>query len=193
MRRKTSRIHHIVELGDSLATLRKAAVFLALEMVAHQPLAAQTNVTAAAQPANGLLAQQATYTFLGNSRGYDRVPGGIMLRAEHGAVMVEAIAGIGARIRVRFSEGTPSFPTPHSLATGDSAPRLGTAAVRDAGDSVFVSAEGLVVRVAQHPVRLSVTDSAGHELLAESFGAGVWQGRLAPVSRDLPTPAYSRI
>src|SRR6266571_301788 len=101
---------------------------------------------------------QASYIFLGNSRGYDRVPGGIMLRAEHGAVLVEAIAGIGARIRVRFSDGTPSFPTPHSLATGDTVPRRGSAVVREAGDTILVYAEGLIVRAAQHPVRLSVTD-----------------------------------
>src|SRR3982074_2821695 len=155
----------------SLATLKKAAVVLTLAMVArpHQPLAAQSNAALAAPSPGGLLMQQATYTFLGNSRGYDRVPGGIVIRAEHGAVLIEAIAGIGARIRVRFSDGTPLFPTPHSLATGDSAPRLGTAVIREAGDSVLVYAEGLVVRVAQHHVRLSVTDGAGHELLAESF------------------------
>jgi len=87
-----------------------------------QHLAAQATATPIAQASSGLLAQQAAYTFLGNSRGYDRAPGGIVLRAEHGAVLVEAIAGIGARIRVRFSDGTPSFPTPHSLATGDTAP-----------------------------------------------------------------------
>src|ERR1700686_1648361 len=94
---------------DSLATLKKAAVFLALAAVAHQPLAAQANAKSAAVPQGGLLAQQAAYTFLGNSRGYDRVPGGILIRADHGAVLIEAIAGIGARIRVRFSDGTPSF------------------------------------------------------------------------------------
>ena len=121
-----------------VATLRKAAAFLALAMVAHQPLAAQANATSVALPPGGLLAQQAAYTFLGNSRGYDRVPGGIMIRAEHGAVLIEAIAGIGARIRVRFSDGTPSFPTPHSLATGDTAPRLGNAVVREAGAPAYI-------------------------------------------------------
>jgi len=87
-------------------------------------LAAQGAATSAAQQSSGILAQQAAYIFLGNSRGYDRVPSGIMLRAEHGAVLVETIAGIGARIRTRFSDGVPTFPPIHSLATGDSAPRL---------------------------------------------------------------------
>ena len=101
---------------------------------------------------------------------------GIMLRAEHGAVLIETIAGIGARIRTRFSDGVPTFPPIHSLATGDSPPRLGSATVREAGDTILVSGEGVVVRATQHPVRISVTDAAGHEVLAESFGAGTWQG-----------------
>jgi len=113
-----------------------------------------------------------------------------MLRAEHGAVLVEAIAGVGARIRVRFWDGVPSFPAIHSLATGDTAPRLGSAVVRQAGDTILVYAEGLVVRAAQHPVRLTVTDTTGHELLAESFGAGVWQGRLTHVLHDPPGSRY---
>src|SRR4029077_15567874 len=122
--------HRVITLRNlpvgSLTTLRKAAAFLALAILARQPLAAQANAASAAPSPGGLLAQQAAYTFLGNSRGYDRVPGGIVMRAEHGAVMVEAIAGIGARIRVRFSDGTPAFPVPHSLATGDIAPSVGT-------------------------------------------------------------------
>ena len=113
-----------------------------------------------------------------------------MLRAEHGAVLVEAIAGIGVRIRVRFSDGVPVFPATHSLATGDTAPRLGSAVVRQAGDTILVYAEGLVVRAAQHPVRLTVTDTAGHVLIAESSGAGVWQGRLAHVLSDPPGTRY---
>jgi hypothetical protein len=153
--------------------------------IPSRTLAAQATATAkAAEPSSGLLAQQAAYTFLGNARGFDRMPAGIMLRAEHGAVIVEAIAGIGARIRVRFTDGVPVFPATHSLATGDSAPRLGTATVREAGDTILVSAEGLIVHVSRHPVRITVTDASGHELLAESFGAGVWQGRLAHVLRD---------
>ena len=113
-----------------------------------------------------------------------------MLRAEHGAVLVEAIAGIGVRIRVRFSDGVPVFPATHSLATGDTAPRLGSAVVRQAGDTILVYAEGLVVRAAQHPVRLTVTDTAGHVLIAESSGPGVWQGRLAHVLSDPPGTRY---
>ena len=167
-------------LQTSAAWLASAALGIAIP---SERLAAQSAGTVA-QQSSGLLAQQAAYTFLGNSRGYDRFPAGIMLRAEHGAVMVEAIAGIGARIRVRFSDGVPSFPAIHSLATGDTAPRLGSAVVREAGDTILVYTEGLVARVAQHPVRLTVTDTAGHVLLAESSGAGVWQGRLAHVLSD---------
>jgi hypothetical protein len=97
--------------------------------------------------------QQPAYVFLGNARSYDRVPGGVMLRADHGSMLIEAIAGVGMRVRVRFSDGTLTFPTPHSLATGDSPPQLGTATVREEGDAVIVSGEGIVVRAARNPVR----------------------------------------
>src|SRR6266851_4453470 len=141
-----------------------AALFLALALGGHC-VSAQATTSAPA------------YIFLGNARGYDRVPGGIMVRADHGAVLIEAIAGVGMRVRVRFSDGSPAFPSPHSLATGDSAPRLGTATVRENGDSIIVTGEGLVVRAARNPVRLEITDAAGHVLVSESFGAGTWQGR----------------
>ena len=176
-----------------MKTLHARAVFASAILgfaIPSQALTAQGAATSAAQQSGGILAQQAAYIFLGNSRGYDRVPSGIMLRAEHGAVLIETIAGIGARIRTRFSDGVPTFPPMHSLATGDSPPRLGSATVREAGDTILVSGEGVVVRATQHPVRISVTDAAGHEVLAESFGAGTWQGRLAHVVRDQTGTRY---
>lgn len=138
----------------------------------------------------GLLERQAAYTFLGNARGYERVPGGIVMRADHGAVLVEAIAGVGIRVRVRFSDGDVVFPAFHSLATGDTAPALGTAVVREEGDTVVVAAEGLKARVTRTPVRVEITDATGRELLQESFGAGTWQGRIAHVLHDLPRTIY---
>ena len=104
-------------------------------------------------------------------------------------MLIEAIAGVGMRVRVRFSDGN-NFPAPHSLATGDSAPHLGTATVRENGDSVVVTGEGIVVHAARNPVRLEITDAAGHRLVSESFGAGTWQGRLAHVVHDLPDTRY---
>ena len=133
---------------------------------------------------------QAGYTFLGNAQGYEHLPGGILLRANHGAVLVEAIAGVGMRVRVRFSDGAVAFPTLHSLATGDSAPQLGTATVREDGDAVVITGEGVVVRAERNPVRLEFADAAGHKLISESFGAGTLQGRLAHVVRDLPGSRY---
>lgn len=133
---------------------------------------------------------QPAYVFLGNARSYDRVPGGVLLRADHGAVMIETIAGVGMRVRARFSDGTVAFPNPHSLATGDAAPQIGTATVREDGDAVVVTGEGIVVRAARTPLRLQISDAAGHTLVSESFGAGTWQGRLAHVVRDIPETRY---
>jgi len=42
------------------------------------------------------------YTTLGDLRGVSRVPGGVLLRAERGNVLVESVAGVGVRVRVRF-------------------------------------------------------------------------------------------
>jgi alpha-glucosidase len=153
-------------------------------------LSAQANPPVRASLPSGLLEQQAAYTFLGNARSYERVPGGIILRADHGAMLVEAIAGVGVRVRVRFSDGSVIFPVLHSLATGDSAPALGTAVVREEGDTVVIAAEGLSVRATRNPVRVEVTDEQGRELLNESFGAGMWQGRIAHVLHDLPRTIY---
>jgi len=129
------------------------------------------------------LVAQSLYTYLGNARGYDRTPAGVVVRAEHGNVLIEAIAGVGVRIRTRFGNN-PTFPATHSLATGDTAPKLGSGAVRESGDSILVSAEGVVVRVARHPVRVRVTDSTGHELFAESFGAGSTGAHVAHILHD---------
>ena len=129
------------------------------------------------------LAAQSLYTYLGNARGYDRTPAGVVVRAEHGNVLIEAIAGVGVRVRTRFGDN-PAFPATHSLATGDTAPKLGSGTIRVSGDSILVSAEGVVVRVARHPVRVRVTDSTGHELFAESFGAGSTGAHVAHILHD---------
>ncbi|MDB4898944.1 MAG: alpha-glucosidase [Gemmatimonadetes bacterium] len=131
------------------------------------------------------------YLFLGTARGYQRIPGGIEMRAENGRVALQAIAGVGLRVRVRFGEGNAAgFPAPTSLATGDTAPRLGTFAMREEGDTVVLTGEGLVVRASRHPVRLVVRDASGRELLHESSGAGAWSGQVAHVVRDLPGARY---
>lgn len=138
-----------------------------------------------------LCGQQAGYTFLGAARSYERLPSGIIVRTEEGSLRVDAIAGVGLRVRVRFdSGGATAFPPTHSLATGDTEPSLGTAKVREDADTIVVAGEGLVASVSRHPVRLAVRDAAGHELLRESFGAGSQNGRLAHVIRDAPGARY---
>ena len=124
------------------------------------------------------------YTFLGNLRSYDRTPSGVVIHADNGTVAIEAIAGVGIRVRNRFGDASATFPATHSLATGDSAPKLGAATVREDGDAIVVSGEGVVARVDRRPVRISFTDAAGNPLVAESFGAGTWQGHVTHVVND---------
>jgi alpha-glucosidase len=167
---------------------------------ARRALRAVAGVVALAAPASlagaqsGGTASGGTYTFLGDVRGYERVPGGVLLRAGRGRVLVEAVAGVGARVRVRFDDGRPgsgsAFAVPHSLAAGDTAPPLGAATVREAGDTVVVAAAGVEVRATRRPLRVSVRDDAGRTLLDESFGPATFNGRLVHYARDLPGTRY---
>lgn len=142
-------------------------------------------------PTTSARAQGATYTLLGDVRSIERHPGGVLLRAEHGSALVESVRGVGARIRVRFGDTPASFPPPRSLATGDSAPRIAPATIRETGDTVVVlAAEGVEIRATRHPLRISARDAAGHELLGESFGAAAFRGRIVHYVRDLPGTRY---
>ena len=133
-------------------------------------------------PANVLGAQRTTFAGLGRLQRRTILPAGVFLEAEHGGVLVEAIAGIGVRVRVRFGDAIRvPFPAVHSLATGDSLPRTGVAHVGLSGDTVVMNAEGLVVRATPSPLRLRFTDAGGHELISETLGALAWQGRVAHV------------
>lgn len=151
-------------------------------------------LTSAALVATGApaAAQSRTYTFLGDVRSVQPVTHGVVLRAARGSVLIESVAGVGARVRIRFGNApTIAFPTPHSLATGDVPPTLGSARVRERGDTVIVdAANGVEVRALRHPLRLSVRDAAGRELLEESFGAATFNGRLVHYVRDLPGTRY---
>ena len=69
-----------------------------------------------------LQAQAPVYTVLGDLRSVRPTANGAMLNAAHGAVLVESVKGVGVRVRIRFSESAARFPTPHSLATGDTQP-----------------------------------------------------------------------
>jgi alpha-glucosidase len=129
------------------------------------------------------------YVFLGNARSFDRTPNGVVIHADNGTVAIETVAGVGARVRTRFGSSA-TFPEIHSLATGDVAPALGAATVRESGDSILVTGEGVVVRVARHPVRIAFTDAAGNALFNETFGGGTWQDRITHVVADPGRVAY---
>ena len=137
-------------------------------------------------------AQGAAFTGLGNIQRHTTLPSGVFLKTEHGGMLVEAVAAVGVRVRVRFGDAVSlPFPTPHSLATGDTPPQLNAARVRQAGDTVIVESEGLVVRAMARPARLSVSDAGGRLLVAETLGALTWQGRVAHVvARDSSARYY---
>ncbi len=143
-------------------------------------------------PLPSLGAQTRTYTFLGDASRVQTTPAGVLIRAEHGSVMIESVSGVGIRVRVRFGDsGSAPFPTPTSLATGDVPPTVGRATVREAGDTVVVTtAEGVEVRALRHPLRLVVRDATGRELIHDSFGAGTFNGRIIHYVVDQPGTRY---
>jgi alpha-glucosidase len=114
-------------------------------------------------------AQDSRFTFLGNYRGSQRISGGLLARAENGAVMVQQIAGVGFRVRYSF---TGTFDSAASAAVLPESLVLGAPEVRETADAFTVTGSGLTLTVRKRPLRLSVADTAGHEAFGESFGAG---------------------
>ena len=119
--------------------------------------------------AAGARAQEGRFVFLGSYRGMERVKGGVVARADNGAVRIEQIAGIGFRLRYSF---TGAFDTTSSWATLADSIALADVQVRETADALVVRGSALVVTVRKRPLRVTFADTAGHELLAESLGAG---------------------
>ncbi|HEV7704382.1 MAG TPA: TIM-barrel domain-containing protein [Gemmatimonadaceae bacterium] len=130
-------------------------------------------------------AQSFRYTLLGDVRNVSRSDGGVLIRAQHGSMLIESASDIGVRVRIRFGDSTLHFAPPHSLATGDDAVHLAHASLRESGDTIVIGAAAQTeILATRHPLRLIVRDSAGHELLRESFGAGVSGERLVHYVQD---------
>jgi alpha-glucosidase len=123
-------------------------------------------------------AQEGTFTFLGTFRRMERVAGGAVVRAENGAVRIEEVSGVGLRVRYSF---TGAFDTTSSWATLADSIVLGRPRLVETPQAVMVSGGGLVATITKRPVRLAVADSAGHELFAESFGAGHQGARVTEI------------
>jgi len=148
-----------------------ARMILALALAGTLPAAA------AAQTDDG------RFTFLGNYRSLERVKGGVVARADNGAVRIEQVAGVGFRVRYTFGAALDTAP---SWATIPDSIVLADPVVHETPDAITVRGGALVATLRKRPLRLSVADTAGNELLAESLGAG-HQG--ARVTEILARPA----
>ncbi|HTT69027.1 MAG TPA: TIM-barrel domain-containing protein [Gemmatimonadales bacterium] len=123
-------------------------------------------------------AQDGRYVFLGNYRAMERVKGGVVARAENGAVRIEQVADVGFRIRYSF---TGAFDTAASWATLPDSIVLADPAIRETAEALTVRGAVLVATLRKHPLRLSIADTAGHELFSESLGAGHQGGRVTHI------------
>ena len=128
-------------------------------------------------------AQDNRFVFLGDYRGMERVRGGVVARAENGAVRIENVAGVGLRICYSFGG---AFDTTTSWATIPDSIVLADAQVSETPEALTVRGGALVATLRKRPLRLTVADTAGNELFAESLGAG-HQG--ARVTEILARPA----
>jgi alpha-glucosidase len=128
----------------------------------------------ATQPAR---AQGGRFEFVGNYRGFQRVRGGVVARADGGSVRIEQLVGGAFRIRYTFSgvsDSAPSWATiPESLVVAD-------ASVRDTPESLVVAGSALSVTVRKRPLRLTIADDGG-VLLAETLGAGRFGARVTHI------------
>ncbi len=125
-------------------------------------------------------AQDGRFTFLGNFRGMERIRGGLIARAEGGAVEIRLIASIGFRLRYAFgARGVfDSAATPAVIA--DSVV-IADPAIRETPEALIVTGGGMVVTVRKRPLRVAVADTAGHEYFAESLGAGHQGARVTEI------------
>ncbi len=129
--------------------------------------------------AAGTAAAQANrFTFLGDFRTMERIRGGVVARGEGGAVEIEQIANVGFRLRYAFSG---AVDTTSSWAVIADSVVLAQPEIRETPDAVVLAGGGLTVTLRKRPLRVSVADSAGREVFAESFGAGHQGARLTHV------------
>ncbi len=114
-------------------------------------------------------AQDNRFVFLGNYRSMQPVRGGLVARADNGAVEIVQIAGVGLRIRYAFGA---AFDTATSWATIPDSIVPAESRIRDTPEALILRAGALVLTVRKRPLRLAVADTAGNELFSESLGAG---------------------
>jgi alpha-glucosidase len=132
----------------------------------------------AASSATLARAQDASFTFLGNYRSMQRVRGGVVARAEGGAVRIVQVAGVGFQVTYTF---TGAFDTTSSWATIPDSIVLASPEIRETPEEITVRGGALVATIRKRPLRLAVADSAGHELFAESLGAAHQGARVTEI------------
>ena len=122
-------------------------------------------------------AQNGHFTFIGSYRGFTRVPGGMVARADSGMVRIEQLAGGAFRFRYAFAA---AFDTAASWAVLPESLTLAEPRIRETPEEVAVEGSALTVTVRKHPLRLAVADAAG-TLVEETLGAGHQGARVTEI------------
>jgi alpha-glucosidase len=121
---------------------------------------------------------------------YEPIPGGALIAVERGTVRIELLRDTGVRLRYTF--GHDAVPL-RSNATVADLPPLTDPEIEERDHELRLTDELVRVTVQKHPLRITVKDAAGHELLREAAGGKgavrAWRG-LAHHLVDLPRARY---
>ncbi len=117
------------------------------------------------------------------------IPGGAFVTAERGTVRIELLRETGARLRYGF--GNDAIPLCSNATVADLPPPA-ESRFEETEPELRLADELVRVTVQKRPLRITVTDAAGHELLRETAGAGAGVSRRGRLAHHLTSPPGSR-
>jgi alpha-glucosidase len=131
------------------------------------------------------------YRGLGAVEAFQPIPGGALLSAERGTVRIELLRDTAVRLRYAFAHDAGPLC---SNATIADLPPLTDPEIEETDRELRLIGELAHVTVQKYPLRITVKDAGGHELLREAAGANGgahgWRGGVAHHLVDPPRSRY---
>jgi alpha-glucosidase len=119
------------------------------------------------------------------------IPGGALVSTEHGAVRIELLRDTAVRLRYAWAADVEVLC---SNATVSDLPPPADVEIKETDDAFRLAGELVQVTVRKDPLRITITDAGGHELLREAAGPGggahAWRSGVAHHLTDLPRSRY---
>jgi len=138
-----------------------------------------------------IVAWRARERGLGAVKAWQPTPGGALISAEGGAVRIELLRDTAVRLRYAFQS---DFGPVCSNATLADLPPLSDPEIEETDQEIRLTDETVQVTAQKYPLRISVKDAGGNELLRESAGpnggAHLWRSGVAHHLVHLPRSHY---